>query len=387
MNNGPVAKNQSNTRDTVAGFSVRVTASNAMNGFLRRVRAVARVIGVTIIHIFLALCVAWGTFAIIFSGLAPQFAWPCAAAFATLGIWSLWSRHPRHVHLLFPVLLVIVLMLWSRVQPSHERDWRPEVAVMPRATMEGDRVRITGVRNFVYGRDQNEFVPHYEDREVALSHLQGVDYFISYWMPGPIAHTFVSFVFDNAAPLSISIEARPEKGEGYSPLGSLFKQFELIYVVGDERDLVRVRTNYRHEQVFLYRIQMPPEVARRLFLVYLTRINELADRPEFYHLLANSCTVNIVRYASAASAPLPFDIRYYLNGLSDRFLYRTGRLETGMAFEQLRLRAHINALAHAASNEDFSKQIRATLKPSRVASPIHGSGVASEKARERLIAD
>lgn len=341
--------------------------------------AVMRVLAAIVIQTFLALCVAWGAFAIFFSGLAPQFAWPGAIAFAALGIWSFWSRHPRRIHLLFPVLLVVVLMLWSRIQPSNDRDWRPEVAVMPQATIDGDRIRMTGVRDFVYGKDQNDFAPRYEDREVALSHLQGVDYFISYWMPGPIAHTFVSFVVDNAPPLSISIEARPERGEGYSPLGSLFKQFELIYVVGEERDLVRVRTNFRQEQVFLYRIQMQPEVARRLFLVYLTRINELAERPEFYHLLANSCTVNIVRYASAASAPLPFDIRYYLNGLSDRFLYRLGRLESGMAFDQLRQRAHINSLAHAASKENFSNEIRATLKPSQMALSVKDSSFAAER--------
>ena len=117
----------------------------------------------------------------------------------------------------------------------------------------------------------------------------------------------MSFDFDNAPPVCISIETRPEVGEGFAPIASLFKQFELIYVVGDERDLVRVRTNYRNEEVYLYRIQTPPEGARSLFLVYLERINELADRPEFYHLLKNSCTINIVRYANAAGRTGRFD--------------------------------------------------------------------------------
>src|SRR5256885_5185612 len=131
--------------------------------------------------------------------------------------------------------------------------------------------------------------------EVELSHLTGLDFFVSYWSEGLVGHTFLSFIFDNAPPLSISIETRPEVGEGFSPIASMFKQFELIYVVGDERDLVRVRTNYRKENVYLYRLNASADDARRLLLVYLARINELADRPEWYHLLSNSCTINIVR--------------------------------------------------------------------------------------------
>jgi hypothetical protein len=142
------------------------------------------------------------------------------------------------------VLLFAGVVAWSAsIPPSRHRPWRPEVAVMPRATIDGDRVRITGVRDFDY-RSRNDFTVRYEEREVQLSHLTGLDFFVSYWSEGPAAHTFVSFTFDNAPLLSISIETRPEVGEGFDPLASLFKQFELIYVVGNERDIVRVRTNY-----------------------------------------------------------------------------------------------------------------------------------------------
>ena len=154
--------------------------------------------------------------------------------------------------------------------------------------------------------------------------LPQLDFFVSYWKVGPVGHTFLSFVFDNAPPLCISIETRPEMGEGFSPIASLFKQFELIYIVGDERDIVRVRTNFRDEEVYLYRIRTSPENVRRLFLVYLGRINELADHAEFYHLLSNSCTINIVRYANAAGRVGQFDIRHLLNGFIDRYLYRAG---------------------------------------------------------------
>ena len=202
----------------------------------------------------------------------------------------------------------------------------------------------------------------YEEREVQLSHLTGLDFFVSYWSEGLVGHTFLSFIFDNAPPLSISIETRPEVGEGFNPVASLFKQFELIYVVGDERDLVRVRTNYRKETVYLYRLNSPPDDVRRLLMVYLKRINELADQPEFYHLLSNSCTINIIRYMNAAGRPGRFDIRHLLNGMIDSYLYHSGRVDTTLPFDELRRRSRINEAALAADDvPDFSARIRASL--------------------------
>ncbi len=317
---------------------------------------------VSLKHALQVLVVCWGTLAIYFSNLPWVWARAVLAlAFAAFGIGALWFvRRPRAVAA-FAVLFAGVVVWWMTIHPSHDRSWRKEVAVMPRATIEGDRVRITGVRNFDY-ESQDDFTPRYKSREVALSHLIAVDFYISYWMPGPIGHTFLSFVFDNAPPLSVSIEVRPEITEGYSPIASLFKQFELIYVVGEERDIVGLRTNHRAEDVYLYRIRTTPENARQLFLVYLQRINQLADHPEFYHLLSNSCTINIVRYANVVGRPLPFDVRHYLNGLADRALYREGRLSTTVPFEDLRRRSLINEAAQSSgSAPDFSERIRASL--------------------------
>ncbi len=205
---------------------------------------------------------------------------------------------------------------------------------MPHAIIDGDRVRLVDVRNFDY-RTRNDFTTRYETRDVLLSHLTGLDFYVSFWMEGPIGHTFLSFMFDNAPPVSISIETRPEADEGYSPIASMFKQYELIYVVGEERDLVRLRTNYRDEEVFLYHLTVSPEAARRLFLVYLERINELHGQAEWYHLLSNSCTINIVRYANVAGRTGGLDIRHVLNGLVDRYFYNTGLVNTSMPFDEL----------------------------------------------------
>jgi hypothetical protein len=309
-----------------------------------------------------AALIAWATLAIYYSNLpSAALRSGLAGAFAAFAVWALWLSRQRRMSVIAIVLFLGVVAWWITIRPSHDRPWRLEVAVMPRAFIDGDHVRLTGVRNFDY-RTRNDFTVHYEEREVLLSHLTGLDFYVSYFMPGPVGHTFLSFVFDNAPPLSISIETRPEVGESFAPVASLFKQFELIYVVGDEHDLVGVRANYRHEAVYLYHLNTSPDDARRLLLVYLARINELADRPEFYHLLTNSCTINIVRYANAAGRVGRLDVRHLLNGLVDGYLYYSGRIDTTLSFEELRRRSLINVAAQAADNApDFSQRIRASL--------------------------
>jgi Domain of unknown function (DUF4105) len=305
---------------------------------------------------------AWAALAINYSNL------PWAGArlalvgvFLGFGIWALWLARGKRAFLIFAGVYLALLAWWSTIRPSHDRPWRKEVALMPRAIIDGDRLRITGFRNFKY-RSRDDFDVRYEERKFLLSHLTSLDFFVSYWKVGPVGHTFVSFNFDNAPPLAISIETRPEVGEGFDPLASLFKQFELIYVVGDEPDLVGVRTTHRNEEVFLYRIRASPDATRRLLLVYLDRINQLADHPEWYHLLSNSCTINIVRYANAAGRIGRFDLHHLLNGFIDQYLYHSGAVDTTLPFEELRRRSRINDAARAADGApDFSQQIRASL--------------------------
>jgi hypothetical protein len=305
---------------------------------------------------------AWATLAIYHR------AWPetwlnvvLACIFFAFAVWALWTRRSSRKLLAFAAVYAVILIAWSTIEPSHDREWRPEVAVMPRVTIDGDRVRIAGVRNFEY-RSRADFTVRHEEREVSLSRMTGVDFFISYWAEGPVGHTFVSFLFEDAPPLSISIETRPEVGEGFAPVASLFKQFELIYIVGDEQDLVGLRASHRQEEVFLYHTRISPEFARRLFLIYAERINELADQAEFYHLLSNSCTVNIIRYANAAGRVGRFSIKHLLNGLIDQYIYAAGVVDTSLPFEELRRRSRITAAAQAAAgSEDFSARIREGL--------------------------
>jgi hypothetical protein len=309
-----------------------------------------------------AVLIIWATLAIFYSNLP----WPflrlvLAGFFASFAIWALFLSRRRRVFVAAIGLFLSVVVWWILISLSHDRNWRQEVAVMPRAVINGDRVRIAGVRNFDY-RSTTDFTVRYEEREAQLSYLTALDFYVSYWSEGPVGHTFLSFIFDNAPPLCISIETRPEVGEGFNPLASLFKQFELIYIVGEERDVVRVRTNHRHEMVYLYRLNTSANDVRRLLMIYLQRINELADRPEFYHLLTNSCTINIIRYANAAGRRGRFDLRHLLNGLIDSYLYHSGRVDATLPYDELRRRSLINVAAQAAdAAPDFSQRIRASV--------------------------
>ena len=301
----------------------------------------------------------WAIFALSFAALPwPGIRWLLILAYGATAVWALVLNRKPRAQMIFAGVLLAIFLGFAMLRPTHDREWRQEVAVLPRASIDGDRVRLTGVRNFDY-RTRDDFDVAYEEREVLLSDLVSVDLFISYWSPGPIGHTFVSFNFGNAPPVCISIEARLEEGERYAALASNFKRYELIYVVGDERDIVRVRTNYRDEDVYLYPINVPAEGARRLFKVYLEGINQLADKPEWYHLLRNNCTVNIIRYANAAGRDGSFDFRHLLNGWFDRFLYEAGYVDTSIPFAELRERSRItDAARNADADPEFSLRIR-----------------------------
>lgn len=315
--------------------------------------------------------VGWATLAIYWSNLP----WPwarlaLALVFLAFGIWALWiARRP----VVFGAAFLAVLAWWLSIPPSDNRDWRPEVALKPRATIDGDTVRISNFRNFDF-RSRDDFTPVYEEREVQLSHLVGVDFFLSFWMEGPVGHTWVSFIFDNAPPVSISIETRPEVGEGFDPLASMFRQFELIYVVGDEKDLVGLR-GVRNEESFLFHVRASPESARALFLIYLGRINELADQPEWYNLLSNNCTLNIVRYMNRAGREGGFRPSHLLNGLFDSYLFSQGYLDTTLSLEQLRARSRITEVIRSAADApNFSQLIRRGLPGGRESAAASAPG-------------
>jgi hypothetical protein len=263
----------------------------------------------------------------------------------------------------FAVALLAIGLWWSGLRPSNERDWQPEVARLAYATIDGDLVTVHNIRNFDY-RTETDFTPAYYVRTYDLNKLDSADLVAVYWMGPAIAHLLISFGFGDDH-LAVSIEARKEKGEGYSSAKGFFRQYELYYVVADERDVIRVRTNYRRdppEDVYVYPLRGPRENIRRLFLEYVRKMNALREQPEFYNTLTTNCTTAILMNTRVNPGSLPFSWKVLLSGYTPAYVYEAGRMDQSLPFEELKRRSLVNAAAQAADQApDFSRRIRAAL--------------------------
>jgi len=260
------------------------------------------------------------------------------------------------------VLFAAVLGWWFSLAPSNDREWVRENALLAYATVEGETVTVHNVRNFTY-RSETDFTPAYYDKRLDLSRLEGVDLVASYWMGPAIAHTFVSFAFADGDHLAVSIETRKEKGEGYSTVKGFFRQYELYYVVADERDVIGLRTNHRRdppEQVYVYRVKGSREGARRVFLDYIESLNALKARPEFYNSLTTNCTTTLWMHSLVNPGHVPFSWKILASGYVPEYLFEQGRLESdGLSFDELQQRSMINARAkEVGPAADFSRRIR-----------------------------
>jgi hypothetical protein len=329
---------------------------------------IGRVVALIVAGLVLAGATAWGALALYY--LAPGsrgVRTGLAGSFAALGLVTLAGLAVRRLRwwaaLGFVVALGLVLVVWGRTTPSNDRDWAPEVAVLPYATIDGERVTVHNIRNFDY-RTETDFTPAYYDRTFDLQRLDRVDLVAVYWMGPAIAHLFLTFGFGDAH-LAISIEVRKDRTRPYATLPGIFRQYELAYVVADERDVIRVRTNYRKdppEDVYLFRVVGDLANGRRVFLDYLREINELREQPRFYNTLTTNCTTMILAHTAVNPGSVPYSWKILLPGYTAEYAYDIGRLDRSLPFEELKRRAHINAVAQAADKApDFSQRIRAGL--------------------------
>lgn len=263
------------------------------------------------------------------------------------------------------VLCAVLVTLASgckMVIPSNQRNWAPDQAKLPYTIYHpgGDEITIQNVRNCRYATENDYVVQHY-DKTFKISDVQSVDFIVVPFDDTPsIAHTMLSFGLTDDRYIATSVEIRKEDHEEYSPWRGFFNQYELMYVIGDERDIINLSSNYYESQVYLYRTVASPEQSQKLLKDVLDRANKLAHKPEFYNTLTNNCTTNIVRHANQlAPKKIPFDMRVVLPGKSDEYAYELGLLDTSVPFEELKQRAKINDLAakHRYS-PDFSKLIR-----------------------------
>ena len=326
-----------------------------------RLKKTLRCAACVLIWAVLGLVTLWAAAALFFDVRSSWLRIPFAAVY-TLGmltVW-IWIRRPWKM-VVTAAGFFAVLAWWFSLQPSNNRDWLPDSAVLPYADITGNRVVIHNIRNCDY-RTETDYDVHYYDRTFDLDQFRTVDLYLVTWGSPDIAHTMVSFGFASGDHVCFSIETRKEKGEDYSALKGFFRQFELTYIIADERDVVRLRTNYRQgEEVCLYRLQATPAQGRQLFLDYLRRSNQLHERAEWYNALTDNCTTAI-RTQRAAADRAPLDWRMLLNGHLDELLYERGAVATNLPFADLKKMSNINARAKAADQSaDFSRQIRQGL--------------------------
>ena len=324
-----------------------------------RLRRGLCVLGFLPLGLVLLLATVWAVAALYFDVRVTWLRVPLVVAYlvAVPAGWILVKGWRRKLGLTAGAFLV-VLAWWLSLRPSNDRDWQPDLAVLAYADINGSRVTLHNIRNCDY-RSEFEFDVRHYDKEFDLDKLRTADLYMVYWGSPHMAHTMVSFGFEGGDFVCFSIETRKKKGQGYSAVKGLFRQFELIYIAADERDVVRLRTNYRQgEEAYLFRLKGSPEQTRVLFLDYLSRLNSLRQRPEWYNAVTDNCTTGI-RAQRAAADRAPWNWRMLVNGHGDTLLYERGMIPTNLPLTELKQRAHINARARAADKApDFSRLIR-----------------------------
>ena len=325
----------------------------------------AKVIAKVFLGIVVTGTTLWGVGALYFSPLLPA-AWrpygaAVYAALTLLGFLFLPRRGRTAVGAL--VVFGVLVILFLLIPASNNRDWQPEVAHTPYATINGDLITIHNLRNFDY-RTESDFDARWETRSYDISKLDSGDIIAVYWAGKAIAHIMLSFGFAGKDYVAVSIETRKERGESYSTLAGFFRQYELYYVVADERDVIRVRTTYRQpqEDVYIYRVNGPLKNLRRVFLDYINAINELRDRPGYYNTLTTNCTTSILMHTRMNPESPPMSWKVLLSGYVPDYLYDLGRLDATKPFAELEKLSYINARAHAADKDPaFSQRIREGL--------------------------
>jgi hypothetical protein len=322
-----------------------------------------RFVGVGLGGLACLIAIAWAAGAIYFDLPIAWLRMPLALAFAlgmlaalifTKGRW----RASGRVGLGF----ALVLGWWLTIQPPSAGQWQADVAQEPFAQIEGDNVVIHNFRNFDY-RTETDYDERWETKGLHLSNLRGVDFFMSYWGSPLICHTLLSFDFGPEGFVCASMETRKRKGQSYSAIRGFYRQFPLCYVIADERDLIRLRTNYRREDVYLYHlIPATPEKARELFLDYVRGANKLHDQPQWYNAVTSNCTTNIRLHIKNIGSARPWDWQIIANGYIDERAYALGAIDTAMPFEKLKSLSYITKRAQVIDGDPaYSLLIREGL--------------------------
>jgi Domain of unknown function (DUF4105) len=323
---------------------------------------VPRAIGITGWRVLLALLTVWAAAALFVDCRIPVLRLPLALIYVLAAITVFVKfRRSRWAAVAYVSGFCVVLAWWLTLKPTNTANWQPDVDRTASAEITGDRITIHNLRNCNY-RSETEYSDCWSDRTLDLSQIRAADLFLTNWGIPFASHPIVSFQFGDDQHVAFSIEARYKVGQAYSTVLGCFRQYELIFVTADERDVIRLRTNYRKdEEVYMYRLQATPEVARAMLLTYVDYLNKLNDHPEWYNEVTRNCTTTINGQLGAdVHSKQPWNYRYLLNGTLDELLYDRGRLVTGgLTFPELKQREHINTAGKAAGlSPDYSALIR-----------------------------
>jgi hypothetical protein len=339
---------------------------------VRRLRMLARVLVGALAGLLLFVSGAWGALALSYQLPGPSYvrmvgagAW-CVLWLGLCAALVLWR--PWWVSVAMPVALTALALWWSTVRPSNDRVWADDVSRLVSGTIDGPRVTLHNVRHFDW-RTEDDYDARWETRHYDLDHLTGVDAILSYWSGEAIAHAMLSFGFDDGRHLVFSVEIRRERGEAFSEVGGFFKQFELILLAADERDIVRVRTNARGEDDYLFPLRMPREAMRSLFVSYVEAANRMTHEPRFYNTVTSNCTTLVYRMARRIDSGLPLDPRLLLTGYLPEYFMDVGALDPRLGVGAWRRLGRITDRARATTAEDdFSAAIRVGVPPAQSSS-------------------
>ncbi len=257
-------------------------------------------------------------------------------------------------------LFILILIAWAQVKPTHNKIWADGTNKLPSVTVDNNKIHIRNIRDFIY-TSETDYQINYLDKSYDLNNLTKLDYILSYWDGNKaIAHTMFSFGFNNGENLAISVEVRHKKGEEYGGFAGLYKQFELIYVLATERDILQLRTNFRQEDVYRYPLNIPQETIHELFNIVIARVNALHETAEFYNTLSQNCLTSLAAdFWSIGGENNHFDYRMLANGYSDEMLYQRGRLKSSAPFSAMKQQANINQYTKVNHyNPFYSKKIR-----------------------------
>jgi hypothetical protein len=280
------------------------------------------------------------------------------AGFSLTLMIALWQGRTAAGLVTFTAAFGALLIWWQRIAPSNDRIWADDVAQMTTGTVDGNRITLRNVRNFDW-RSNTDYTQRWETRHYDLDRLNSVDMIMSYWTGPAIAHMLISFGFDDGEHVVFSVEIRRERIESFSEIGGFFKEFELSVIAADERDVIRVRTNVRGEDTYLYRLRMQVSAMRSLFLGYIDEANTLVRTPRFYNTVTVNCTTLVYQMMQRIVGYLPLSYRLIFSGYLPEYVYRVGGLDQRYSIKELRALGRISERAKESDrSEAFSADIR-----------------------------